>query len=328
MTSATRDAPGAASKQSQKPGAWLDNKVHEVAQLRRRERVSHNDMPLVADFIDTFLATHDVDPDTIEKKMKYQLNHAKRAFGKKRLNELQPIEIDAWRSTLPPLTRHEIFRTFKQVLNKAVALRQIEQNPAEHITNRRVLPDEPREVQPFHSWEQVHAIGDELVPRFQHVPIVLVGTGLRPEELWGLERTDLDRKNRLLNVERVFTMGRLKPCKKSTRQRRQVPLSDIVMEALEAIPKRLDTKVLSPGHDGSYVRHDTFRLRHWVPAFAAAGIEYRAVCVPPLIRRVGDSCGRAALQPRPRHGHLDRADRPDLRTPRARLARLRSRASQ
>ncbi|MGZ4370277.1 MAG: hypothetical protein ACXVE1_15235, partial [Gaiellaceae bacterium] len=50
-----------------------------------------------------------------------------------------------------------------------------------------------------------------------------------------------------------------------------------VIEALDAMPTRLDTHVLFPGHDGSYVRHDTFRLRHWAPALHAAGIEHRGV---------------------------------------------------
>ncbi len=109
------------------------------------------------------------------------------------------------------------------------------------------------------------------------MPVVLVGAGLRPEELWGLERRDLDRKNGVLNVERVFTQGRLKPCKKSDRQRRRVPLRGRVMDAFDAMPTRLDSQVLFPGHDGGYVRHGTFRLRHWGPALKAAGVEHRGV---------------------------------------------------
>jgi integrase len=99
---------------------------------------------------------------------------------------------------------------------------------------------------------------------------VLAGTGLRPEELWGLERRHFDRKNGVLAIEQVYTQGRLKPCKKSDLQRRRVPLRAKVLEALDAMPtrNRFDGP-LFPGHDGGYVKHDTFRLRHWDPALRA-----------------------------------------------------------
>ena len=64
-------------------------------------------------------------------------------------------------------------------------------------------------------------VGDELRPLYRQIPAVLVGTGLRPEELYGLEWRDIDLKAGVLSVERVFTQGRLKPCMKSDRQRRR-----------------------------------------------------------------------------------------------------------
>jgi integrase len=75
---------------------------------------------------------------------------------------------------------------------------------------------------------------------------VLVGTGLRPEELYGLDRKDVDRENGVLRVERVYSQGRLKPCKKSDRQRRRVPLRAKVLEAIDAMPARIDTPCCSP----------------------------------------------------------------------------------
>jgi len=67
------------------------------------------------------------------------------------------------------------------------------------------------------------AIADELDPRFAAVPAFAAGTGLRPEEWIALERRDLDRDNGVITVERVFSQGRLKPCAKTSRQRRRVP---------------------------------------------------------------------------------------------------------
>jgi hypothetical protein len=99
-----------------------------------------------------------------------------------------------------------------------------------------------------------------------------------PEELWGLERRDLARTAGVLDIRRVYTQGRLKPCKKSDLQRRRVPLRAKVLEAIELLPtpQRFDGPLFG-NHEGDYTRHNTFRLRHWTPALRAAGIEHRSV---------------------------------------------------
>ena len=75
----------------------------------------------------------------------------------------------------------------------------------------------------------------------------MVGTGLRPEELFGLDRRDLDLDAGVLTVEPVFSQGVLKDCKKSSRQRRRVPLRGrVVVDAITGMPPRIDTPVLFP----------------------------------------------------------------------------------
>src|SRR5581483_5477947 len=255
---------------------WVDDRVEEVAALRRGDLPKPGTLPTVEELIDGFLATHDVDPATTDR-MKYELAHAKRAFGDRRIDELKPLELSAWRATLPPRTRHQPFGTFKQVLEQAVTLGLLDANPCGRIKNRRTRLDEDREIRPFDDWAQVEAIAAELTARYRAIPIVLAGTGLRPEELYGLERRDIDRENAVLSVERVFTQGRLKPCMKSDRQRRRVPLRAKVLEALDAMPTRIDTPILFPAADGGRIRHATFRLRHWTPALRAAGLDHRGV---------------------------------------------------
>jgi integrase len=77
------------------------------------------------------------------------------------------------------------------VLEYAVAMGLLDVNPTARIKNVRATVDR-RAIHPFESWEQVEAICAELDPRFAAIRIVLVGTGLRPEELFALERRDLD----------------------------------------------------------------------------------------------------------------------------------------
>jgi integrase len=255
--------------------AWVDDKVDQVERLRRGELPQASEIPTVDVLVDGFLDTHEVDPATTNK-LRYELAHAKREFGDVRIDQLKPLELSRWRATLPARSRHQPFGAFKQVLEEAVTLGLLKTNPCARIRNRRTKIDEDREIRPFGTWDELEAIAEELHPRYRAVPIVLVGTGLRPEELWGLERRDYDRANGILDIRQVYSQGRLKPVMKSDLQRRRVPLRRKVVDALEAMPTplRLDGP-LFPGHDGDHVKHSTFRLRHWDPALRAAGIEHR-----------------------------------------------------
>jgi integrase len=229
----------------------------------------------VNDLVEAFLQRHRVDEAT-KRKLRAQLKRAKDEFGERPLERLQPIELDVWRSTLPARSGHYIFRAFRQVLEYAVAMGLIDVNPTARIRNVRATVDR-RPIHPFETWEQVEAVSAELDPRFAAIPIVLVGTGLRPEELFALERRDLDLEAGVLSVERVHSQGVLKDCRKSSRQRRRVPLRHRVVETLKAQPPRLDTPLVFPAARGGYIDGEKFRYREWKPAFKAADLDYRRV---------------------------------------------------
>ena len=255
---------------------WVDEKVKEVEALRSGERLSPSSIPTVSELVGQFLATHEVDPATTDK-LRYELKHATREFGERRVDQLRTPELAAWRATLPARSRHQLFRSFRQVLEQAVTWNLIERNPSDRIRNHRVKLDEDREIRPFASWEEVESIGAELIPAYRALPVFLVGTGMRPEEALALEWRDVDKAAAVAAIERVHSQGRTKQPKKSDRQRRRVPLRVKVLEALDAHPRRIDSRLVFPGRDGDYLKLGTFYLRHWRPALRAAGVEKRGV---------------------------------------------------
>ncbi len=257
-------------------GDWLERQLDEVEAFRRGERPAPDTIPTVADLVQGYLATHEVDPATT-KKLTYELGHATRAFDGRKVDELTPLDLSTWRATLPARTRHQPFGAFKAVLEQAVTLGLIQTNPAGRIKNRRVKLDESREIRPFESWDDLEAIGEELTPLYAPIPVVLAGTGLRPEELYGLEWRDVDLQAGVLSVERVYTQNVLKPCKKSDRQRRRVPLRARVVEALEQRPRGFGQTPVFVTKRGDRIKHDTFRMRYWEAALKAAGLEHRGV---------------------------------------------------
>ena len=67
------------------------------------------------------------------------------------------------------------------------------------------------------------------------------GPACGPRSGSGSNGATLDRGAGVVTVERVYTQGRLKPCAKTSRQRRRVPLRQRVLDALEAVLPRLDS---------------------------------------------------------------------------------------
>jgi integrase len=134
---------------------------------------------------------------------------------------------------------------------------------------------ERREIVPFESWDDIRAVAGELDARYSALPFVAVGCGLRPEELFALERRDVDRDSGVLHVRRRFTGGVLKEGGKTDGSVRGIPLRKVVLDALEAMPHRIDVPILFPAPRGGHIDIEKFRHREWTPALRAAGVPHR-----------------------------------------------------
>jgi integrase len=87
--------------------------------------------------------------------------------------------------------------------------------------------------------------------------------GLRPQECATLERADIDRERRLVQVHRT---------RKTVGSARQVPLSPRAMAALERVPPRFDTRLLFTSPSGGPLDLGNFRRREWTAAVESFGI--------------------------------------------------------
>jgi integrase len=223
----------------------------------------------LAEFVDEYLAQHDASPVTL-KKLRFLLTRAVQAFGDYRLEELDPVEIAAWRMTVPPGYRFEATQALRQVLARAVVWGMLDANPAkqgvENPQRRRT------EKHPFESWEELEALAERLGPHQGPMVIFAAATGMRPGESVALEHRDIDRAGRVAYVRRSFSKGRLTH-PKTEASIRAVPLQARACAALDRLPTGEPTDLLFPAERGGYLDLHNFRNRNWKPAQIAAAIE-------------------------------------------------------
>jgi integrase len=268
----------------QQAAEWLRDRLDELdaarngstaVQVRQREAAR-----TVAQACDAFLGAHEAEPPTIAK-LRAELRQLCNKFGERPLRSVEQYELQAWRKTLSPGARHNVTRATKQMYAQCVdwGWLHADESPAARLKNPR--PNRP-EVKPP-PWESVLAISDEIDQRYEGLPEFAAGTGLRPEEWVALERADFDYEARVVRVRRVYSQAiwtELGADGRKTRlQRRDVPLRQVVLDALarrhEKLPTRIDTPLMFPAPRGGPINIDRWRQRDWLAACRAAGLAHR-----------------------------------------------------
>jgi integrase len=226
----------------------------------------------LSEFVPLYLERHAaaVRSRTVQT-LRERLPRATRAFGDVPLHDLERMtgELASWQAKLPERSRYGIVQALRQTLEAAVRWGYMSRNPAK-LAGRNRQPA-PRPVRAFTATE-IEAIAVELSPMYKPLPDFASATGLRPEEWQALERRDIDRKARIANVLRTASGGEVSELAKTKGARRQVPLSRRAVDALDALPPRLDTPLLFPAPRGGLMNLDHFRARQWAPAIEASGV--------------------------------------------------------
>jgi hypothetical protein len=83
----------------------------------------------LAEFVDEYLEMHQAARVTIAK-LRWLLGKATAELGEKRLADLAPRDVYAWRLSVPEGHRFEATQALRQVLNRAVAWGLLDSNPA------------------------------------------------------------------------------------------------------------------------------------------------------------------------------------------------------
>jgi integrase len=223
-------------------------------------------------FVPLYLRRHGatVRPRTVAT-LTERLRHAEATFGEVPLRELERMsgEVASWRAQQPERVAYARMGALRQCLAAAVRWGYMSVNSAVLAGSNR--QPSPRTVRTY-SRAELEAIAAELHPAYAPLPIFAAATGLRPEEWQALERRDVDRRAGMLTVRQTVSDGQLVELGKTSRSRRQVPLSPRAVAALDALPPRLDTPLVFPSPTGGLLNTNNFRNRAWAPAIEAGGV--------------------------------------------------------
>jgi integrase len=224
-------------------------------------------------FCDMFLERHGatVSPST-KATLAERLKPARNVFRSWTLRELEGAAADvaAWRAGLTDSSRYRLTSALRQALGAAVRWRYLTLNPA--VDAGKNPQPRAEELDPF-TRDEIDRIAAELGHALGPFAIIGAETGLRTAELIALERRDL--QDGAVVVQRRFANGRLVDYPKTERSRRRVPLTDRAKSALDALPPRIDSRLLFPASQGGYLDLDNFRQRDWRPACEGAGVRVR-----------------------------------------------------
>ncbi len=222
----------------------------------------------LGEWVVEYLNTHPGERVTVAK-LRWLLGKATAKLGDVCLAELSPEQVCAWRLTIPEGHRFEATQALRQVLNRAVAWKLIDDTPAKHVPNpgRRC-----REQRPFESWEQIRSLAERLGLTFGPMVVFAAATGLRPSELFALEHGDIDGAAGVVQIRRAYANGRVKHTK-TRLSRRAVPLQAIAVDALDQLRPRQGSPLLFPNARGGHLDFRNFNRRHWKPVQKAVGIE-------------------------------------------------------
>jgi len=162
--------------------------------------------------------------------------------------------------------RRAALMVLAQVLDLAITRGHVQANVA-RLVDQPTLP--PRTRHRYLDHRQLHDLADSCGP-YRPLILLLGYGGLRWGEAVALEQTDIDRARGFIHVDRSQSEvdGRLQIVAPKTHQRRDVPVPDLVLDALPTSTGRL----FSTANDRP-LRASNFRLGVWLPATAVSGLQ-------------------------------------------------------
>ncbi|WAJ69737.1 tyrosine-type recombinase/integrase [Catenovulum adriaticum] len=201
-------------------------------------------------------------------------------FGHLKLAELKPTMVTDWMTDLicdgtKPKRVNNILTPLRDAYKRAYLDSVIDKNPMDRVKNLKL---ERPDIKPF-TESEINSILSFIPNESDRNMIELAFyTGLRTSEYMALTWSDVDFKNKRLNIDKALVYKHLKSTKTKSGIR-TIELHDRALQALhkqKALNLNIEN-ILFPDLKNKSHWHDTsaIRKRIWIPALEKADLEYR-----------------------------------------------------
>jgi len=310
------------------------------AAIRRGDAVHLRERRVtVGQWYDRWLMARSVERNTAKKDKSRWVRYVQPHWETWPLDSISRLDVQTWVKKLSDggAGSHAVqgaYQLLATLLNDAVDEKLLPASPCRKITLPRGSKPEPRWLT-RHEYDRLQMVLGDRPNGAVWQALVGLGcfSGLRPEELCGLDIGHLDFDRGLARVAQVAVInGELRPYAKSDRSRRSVPFPDEVAALLWRITADRTSGPVFTTAKGARVEFANFRQRVWHPALKAAGIEpvrpyvLRHTCCSWLVqagvsdRRIMKIMGHADAHLIDVYGHLAPDEHDDVRAAWARDA--------
>ena len=236
-----------------------ETKLNEILYKLENGYTISSDM-LISDYLEMWLEDYIKDVRSDNTYIKYKNicdKYITPVIGNTKLSELKVIHIeklirDFRKEGLNPTSIQNYYGVIRTALNKAVKLQLLNDNPCKFVDT----PKRSKFKANILSVKEFYLIYDKLNAEFYEDYIfklaldISLETGLRRGEMCGLTWKDIDFKNKcihvrqaLIRVNNTYTISSLK----TESSYRSLPISDILLDKLEAHQKRQKVNKLKYG---------------------------------------------------------------------------------
>ena len=161
-------------------------------------------------------------------------------FGVTSLNEITPQQVEEYRTVritnrVAPATINKEIQVLKHVVGKAVEWGKFRTNQVAKVKPLKTPPGRVRYLQ----GEQIPKLIGACPAWLRPIVLIDMNTGLRRGEILSLEKSNIDRKNRLIIIQKT-----------KNNERKIIPMNQVVFEIISGLPTRMDTTFIFSDEKG------------------------------------------------------------------------------
>ena len=183
-------------------------------------------------------------------------------FDQTPLNQISPQEVEDYRSKrigegIAPATVNKEIQVLKHIVKKAVEWDKIRTNQIASVKPLKTPPGRVRYLQ----MEQIPKLLAACPAWLRPIVLIDMNTGLRRGEILSLQKQDIDKKNRLVIIEKT-----------KNNERKIIPMNQTVFETIDKLPTRMQTTFLFSDNNGRPLSPDKVSMA-FKRACKKAGLE-------------------------------------------------------